>query len=334
MMVARTGLAALAIVAAFAFRAAADPVTIKFSTTMPAIDPVIKDGVLPFLASVEKASDGTVKFQSFTGGQLTPNPAKQLDAMSSGIDDVTIIVSTYIPQVFPDASIFALPDLVKSAEEAAYAGWKMYAAGLLRGMDRIHTLAIFANDPGSIFTSRKLNSLDELKGLKIRVSGPAQAQLVTALGGAPVGMSATEVAEALSRGIYDGTLNGWAVNRAYRAAPLIKTAFDLNLGVPQFFLAMNKTVYDKLPPAAREAIDTRSGAALSLELARDLGGEGLVDRADARQKGTFLAITPAEQQRLETIYRPLVDAWVADTPDGARKLAFLKAAVAEYRKTH
>jgi len=201
-------------------------------------------------------------------------------------------------------------------------------------MDKIKTLAIFANDPGSIFTTRKLHSIEDLKGLKIRVSGPAQAQLVTALGAAPVGMSATDVAEALSRGIYDGTLNGWAVNRAYRAEPLIKTAFDLNLGVPQFFLAMNPQVFDKLPPAARAALDAGSGEALSLELAHDLGGEGLIDRAEAKKKGTFVPLSPEDEKRLDAIYRPLVAAWVADTPDGARKLAFLQAAVADYRKSH
>ena len=224
--------------------------------------------------------------------------------------------------------------MVHSAGEAAFGGWKMYEAGLLRGTEQIKPLAVFSNDPGSIFTARHVKSLNDLKGLKIRVSGPAEAQIVTALGAAPVGMSATEVAEALSRGIYDGTLNGWAVNRAYRATPLIKSAFDLSLGVRQFFLAMNKSVYDRLPPEARGAIDRHGGAALSLKLAQLLEKEGQEDRAQAKEKGTLVAISAAERTRLETIYRPLVEKWVADTPDGARKLAFLEAAVAEYRKSN
>jgi TRAP-type transport system periplasmic protein len=333
-MTRRIALAAAALAACLAGQAAAETTTLKFSTTMPPVDPAIKEGVLPLLDAIAKDSGGTIKFQSFTGGQLTANPMKLMDAMTSGLDDVTIIIASYVPQLFPDASLFALPDVVRSTEEAAYGGWKMYQAGLLRGMDKIHTLAVFSNDPGSIFTARKVSVLADLKGLKIRVSGPAEAQIVTALGGAPVGMSATQVAEALSRGLYDGTLNGWSVNSAFRATPLIKSAFDMSLGVRQFFLAMNKGVYDKLPPPARHAIDRHSGEGLSLEMARLFARTGDADRAQAKASGSFVTLTPDEHARLAAIYRPLVEKWVKDTPDGAKKLAFLEAALADYRKSH
>jgi TRAP-type C4-dicarboxylate transport system substrate-binding protein len=330
----RISIVTSALVVILAHAASSAPQTLKFSTTMPAVDPVVKDGVMPFLAAVEQDSAGTVKFQSFAGGQLTPNPTKQYDAMESGLDDITIIVAAYIPQVFPDSSLFALPDVVRSADEAAYGGWKMYAESLLRGTDKIHVLAVFSNDPASIFLARRVKSLDDLKGLKIRVSGPAEAQIVTALGGAPVGMDATQIAEALSRGIYDGSLNGWAVNRAYRASPLVKSAFDLSLGVRQFFLAMNQSVFDRLPVQARLAFDRNGGEALSLTLGRLLGGEGMKDRDAAVAKGIMVPLSPADRERLAGIYKPLVDKWVADTQGGAAKLGFLKAALAEYRKAH
>ena len=101
MTLGKIGLAA-SLVAALACPAAADPAALKFSTTMPAIDPVVKDGVLPMLAAVEKESGGTLSFQSFTGGQLTPNPTKQYDAMASGLDDITIIVASYVPRDLPE----------------------------------------------------------------------------------------------------------------------------------------------------------------------------------------------------------------------------------------
>ena len=312
--------------------AVAEPTLLKFSTTMPNVDPIIRDGVIPYLAAVEKASGGTLKIESFTGGQLTPNPAKQLDAMTSGLDDITIIVASYIPQTLPDSGLFELPDIAHSAEEAAFAGWKMYEAGLLRGTDKFHPLAVFANDPATIFTSRRVKSLDDLKGMKIRISGPVAAQEVTALGGAPVGMDATQVAEALSRGLYEGTLNAWAVISAYRATPLIKSAFDLSLGVRQFFMAMNSDVYDRLPQAGKRAFDEKSGLGLSIELAHLLQQEGEKDRREAVAKGWLVTLSPAERTRLDAIYRPFIEKWVADTPDGANKLRFIEAAIADYRK--
>jgi len=324
-------LALLLVCAVLAHGAAAEPTTLKFSTTMPSVDPIIRDGVIPYLAAIEKESAGTLKIETFTGGQLTPNPAKQLDALANGLDDITIIVAAYIPQTLPDSGLVELPGLVNNAEEAAYAGWKMYEAGLLRGTDKFHPLA---NDPASIFTSRRVTSLDDLKGVKIRVSGPIAAQMVTALGAAPVGMDATQVAEALSRGLYEGTLNAWAVISAYRATPLVKSAFDVSLGVRQFFMAMNSDVYARLPAAGKRAFDGKSGLGLSIELAHLLQQEGEKDRKDAVAKDWLVRPTPADEARLQAIYRTFVDKWVADTADGAKKLAFLQAAVADYRKAH
>jgi TRAP-type C4-dicarboxylate transport system substrate-binding protein len=319
---------------ALAGAAAADPVTVRFSTTLPTFAPVAADVIVPWFGAVERDSGGTIKFQQFWSGQLIPSQPKEWDALMNGVFDIAALVPAFYVQALPDSPIFALPGVVRSAEEAAVGGWKMSEAHLLRGMDRLFVIATFSNDPGGLHFARPVKSLAEVKGMKIRVSGPAEAQIVQALGAAPVGMNVSDMAEALTRGVYDGSLNGWSANHLFRVTPVLKSHIDLSLGVRQFVFGMNRPAYDALPDAAKAAIAKNSGLDLSLRMGHAMEKDGERERADAAAKGMMVPLTAADEARLDAIYRPLIDKWAADTPDGAKKLAFLEQVLADYRKQH
>jgi TRAP-type C4-dicarboxylate transport system substrate-binding protein len=321
-------LAALALLAASNAEAAE---TIKFSTTLPKFGPAGNAGMIPWMRAVERDSGGDIKFEEFWGGQLIGNPTKEYDALVNGVCDMTIIVTSFVQQQFPDSHLFESPGVVRSAGEAAYGGWKMSERKMLRGMDKIHPAAIFANDPGTAHLAKPIKSLDQMKGLKIRVSGPAEAKIVEILGAAPVGMNITDAAESLSRGLYDGTFNGWAAIPSFRMAPLLKAHIDMPMGVRQFIVAINRAVYERLTPRARAAIDKNSGLTFSLVLARAFEADGIAERDAARKKGQIVPLTPQERARLEAAFRQMLDAWIAQTPDGKAKYDFLEAALEEYR---
>jgi TRAP-type C4-dicarboxylate transport system substrate-binding protein len=317
--------------AAAAHLASAETV-LKFSTTLPRIGPAADNGTIPWLRAVERDSGGEIKFQEFWGGQLIQNPTKEYDALVNGVNDVTIIVTSFVQQQFPDSHLFEIPNVVHNSEEAALGGWRMYEKGMLRGMDRIYPAAIFSNDPGGVHLAKPIKSLDALKGLKIRVSGPAEAAIVQVLGAAPVGMNIMEGAEALSRGLYDGTFNGWAANRSYRMTPLLKAHVDLPMGVRQFIVAIDKAAYDRLPPPARQAIDRNNGLGFSLKMAKAFEVDGLAERAEAKEKGMIVPITADERSRLAADFKTMLDKWIAETPDGQMKYDFLQSVLAEGRK--
>ncbi|HXQ52904.1 MAG TPA: TRAP transporter substrate-binding protein DctP [Stellaceae bacterium] len=324
----------LAVVLALARGAAADPVTVRFSTTLPLFAPVAKDVLIPWFKEVESDSGGTIAFQQFWGGQLVANQPREWDALMNHVFDIGALVPAFYLQALPDSSIFALPGVVRSAEEAAVGGWKMNDANLLRGMDKLYVIATFSNDPGGLHFARPIASLAAVKGLKIRVSGPAEAQIVEALGAAPVGMNVSDMAEALSRGVYDGSLNGWSANHLFRVTPVLKAHFDLSLGVRQFVFGMNRQAYDALPEAAKAALAKHSGLALSLRMAHAMEQDGERERAEAKDKGMIVGLSAADETRLNGVYKPLIDTWIAAQPEGAKKFAFLDATLADYRKGH
>jgi len=59
---------------------------------------------------------------------------------------------------------------------------------------------------GVLPTSVTINSIDDLKGRKIRTSGPHAGQAMKNMGGLPVSIPATQVAQSMQKGIVDGAV--------------------------------------------------------------------------------------------------------------------------------
>jgi TRAP-type transport system periplasmic protein len=296
----------------------------------------IRDGVLPWCRAVEKDSEGTLKFQEFWGGQLSRSPEKQYELMMNGIQDVTIVLPSYTQELFPEFGLFALPYLFRNEEEASVAMWRFYEAGHFSGLDQVYVAAIYSNGNSLFHLSTEVKTADDLKGLKIRASGPEESGVVRAVGAIPVGMSATQVAESLNRGVIQGALSGWAPAKTFRYIPLIKTHWEEPLGVRGFFLGINKKAYDRLPEKAKRAIDKNSG----LELSRKIGGgafgrEAVELRKEAIEdpKRTLITLTEAEEtQRYQELFRSFHDDWIAKNPNGRQKYDALMHIIADIRK--
>jgi hypothetical protein len=65
-----------------------------------------------------------------------------------------------------------------------------------------------------IWGKKKLTSLDDIKGMKLRVAQPEQGEMVRRFGGTSVTISAPEVPSALDRGVVDGIFTGRRRRRA------------------------------------------------------------------------------------------------------------------------
>jgi TRAP-type C4-dicarboxylate transport system substrate-binding protein len=285
---------------------------------------------------VEKDAGGTLKFQEFWGGQLSRSPAKQYELMINGIQDATTVLPSYTQELFPDFSLFSLPYLFQNAAEGSRAMWRMYEKGLVGGLDKVYVVALYNNGNSLLHFSKSIDSGEEIKGLKIRAAGPDEAAVVKAVGGVPVGMAITQVAESLNRGVIDGALSGWNAAQSFRFLPLIKTHYEEPLGVRTFFLGINKKVYDGLPEKAKQAIQKNTGLEISRrmgDVVYDQDNDRLRKKASADPKRKIITILGAEMgKRFNQIFKPFHEDWIKSTPDGQKKYDALMNILADIRK--
>ena len=124
---------------------------------------------------------------------------------------------------------------------------------------------------------KPVRTLDDLKGLKIRVASKSAAAVISSYGATPVQMPATKVYTSMSTGVVDGALMG---SDSLLIFKLIEPTKFVTVGLPEMpttiFMVMNQQAYDELSPGNRAALDKLTGLDISLRSAAGLARFGQI----------------------------------------------------------
>lgn len=233
---------------------AADPIKLNYSIFFPAPH---KNTVLAteWAQEIEKRTNGAVKITMFPGGTLTPAD-KCYDGVVKGISDIGFSVLAYTRGKFPLTEVSDLPLGIKSGAVATRAINEYYKKFKPSEFDEVKVMYLHGHGPGILHTKKPVNTLDDLKGMKIRCTGMA-AKIVTALGGVPVAMPMGETYDALSRGVVDGSMAPQESLQGWKWGEVVKYTIE-NFGSSYstgFFVVMNKDKWNSLPPDVQKVIE-------------------------------------------------------------------------------
>ena len=159
---------------------------------------------------------------------------------------------------------------------------------------------------------RKIVTLDDLSGQKIRVGGNVQQQAITALGGIPVTVTPPEIYNAMQNGTLNGTVFHIPSIHSYKLNDLVRYSTDnLNLGVFNSYYAMNRDLWDDLPPDIQAVFD-RAGRDLIRFEGDTISRASNTWRADFRQQGIDVYdLDPAVIDEAARRLTPIRQKWVA-----------------------
>src|ERR687885_136647 len=181
---------------------------LKLSHWVPPSHPLQK-AMEEWGASVEKASNGTIKYKVFPAQQLG-KAFDHYDMARDGIADVTYINPGYQPGRFPIIGAGELPFLMadaKGGSQALDAWYRKYAAAEMKD---VKFCLGFVHDPGSFHSKgKKIMVPGDIRGMKIRPAHATIATWVTQLGGTNVQASAPEVRDILEKGVADAVTFPW-----------------------------------------------------------------------------------------------------------------------------
>ena len=318
---------------AFTAQTATAADTIRVASFTSAKATTIKVVIKPWMDAVTKDVGKDVKFQSFWGGALGRSPVKQYEIVVNGIADAAFIVPSYTLAQFPEMSLFSLPYLFRSGDEASTAAWRLYEDGVLSGFEKLHPVTIYASDNNSMHLSRAVKSLDDVKGLKIRTAGPQESAVIRLFGATPVGMGMPAVTESISRGVIDGTLQSWTGVRSFRVANVTKGHIEEPLGTLAFIIGMNRNSYQKQPKNVQASIDARGGLGLARQggVAFDETSASYSAKLKADSARSFIAIEGAEAEKRRGMFMALHEEWKKSVKDGEAKYARLMAILNDIR---
>lgn len=326
--------AVAAVVAACAVPArAAAPVKLKLASFEPPMANVTANVLAPLAREAAQGSGGTLQIDVFAGGTLGRNPSQQLKLVTDGVADLAWVVLPYTPGRFDDTEVVGLPFVTANATEASVALQRLYAGGSLIGFDGLKMLALAATPPVAIHANQPVRAPADLEGKRVRVSGDHLTRVVEALGGAPVQLGGGQIAEAMSRGVVDMTLNNWGFVGDFKVNEVSSQHLDLALGAVAVGVAMRQDRYDALPPAARTAIDKLSGEAFARRLgeAFDRQEAEVRERVAKSGRNRVAQPSPAELADWKRRIEPLNEAWRRAKPRNERTYAAFAEQLARLR---
>jgi TRAP-type C4-dicarboxylate transport system substrate-binding protein len=206
-------------------------------------------------ASVEKASNGTIKSKVYPSQQLG-KAFDHYDMARDGIADLTYINPGYQPGRFPIIGAGELPFLIsngKSGSQAFDAWYRKYATNEMKD---VKFCLAFLHDPGTFHSkTKKIVVPADVKGMKIRPAHATMAAWVTQLGGSNVNASAPEVRDILDKGVADAVTFPWGSIPLFGIDKVTKYHIDAPLYVTTFAFVFNKATYGQMSAAQKKVID-------------------------------------------------------------------------------
>jgi TRAP-type C4-dicarboxylate transport system substrate-binding protein len=282
-------------------------------------------GAKLFTEQVEKATNGELKIRLHLAGTLQINASNITQAVGENV--VQIGDDLFNSGNIAVAGIPRLPMLIQSYEDFAKADavLKSYIEKAFAQKGST-VLASYTYPLQFVWGRKKLASLDDIKGMKLRVAQPEQGELVRRFGGVSITMSAPEVPSALDRGVVDGIFTAGVGAVLWK--DLLKFGYVLIVNVNNSYFIVNTDAYRKLSPQLQDQLRkaAEDGARWDQDTMKTEEAESVQLLKSAGY--TFTQAKPDEITRAVDTMRPYWGEWAkARGPEVVEALGKVRAAL-------
>jgi tripartite ATP-independent transporter DctP family solute receptor len=209
-----------------------------------------------FAELVEERTDGRIKIEVFPSAQLGDEKSV-LEQVQLGAIEFTRINASPLAEFNDDFSVLGLPYVFESDEHL----WSFLdsetGTALLDGLEKakMKGLAYYDSGSRSFYSTKPLKSIEDIKGLKIRVQqSKINIDLMDALGASATPMPYGEVFSALQTGVIDGAENNLpSLDSSNHYQEAKNHILDHHQRIPEVLL-MSDATWDKLSEKDREII--------------------------------------------------------------------------------
>ena len=310
---------AAAVTLSFVVGAGAETITLRFAHQNPDTGISTKTCIEPWFKQIEEATGGKVKIQPFYGETLAKGK-DMWNATKMGITDMAWAFHGYWPNMTPVTDVISLPAMsFTTAEKGSEVLWKMFekTPEIQNEFKDVKVLLFYTSAPYTLITTKKqVNALDDLKGLKLRMTGGPPTEMVTALGGVPMLIPMPDSYLSLQKGVIDGMGAPWEAVHVWRFYEVVKYYTEVPFPAVYFSIIMNKKKWDGLPKDVQDAIMSVSGEAGSKFWGKNffdiMKVEAMKKLEEVGQTGNVTELSAAERQKwIDQGAKPVWDKWVA-----------------------
>jgi TRAP-type C4-dicarboxylate transport system substrate-binding protein len=296
--------------------AEADAITLKLAFFSSDRSTTYLAAVKPFIDAVNAEGKGLVEIVLYSGGVLGRDIARQPQVVLDGEADIAFIVPGYSPERFSDNSVLELPGLFRNMREGTEVYTRLIAKNALKGYEDFVVIGAYVTEPATIHSRMPINSIEDLKGKRLRVNNPGEAVALERLGALPVQMEIIRIAAGISSETIDGAavpktpLNDYGIKRVVTNHYLLGTS-----GSP-LALVMSRKTLEALPKSAKDIIRKYSGewvAARFIEI-YDRSDELTLEQLESDPKRNVVFPSSSDLDLAQSIFKSVIADWLKNEP--------------------
>ena len=222
-------------------------IVFKLSENQPPSNPVTK-AMYKFSDIVKEKSGGKLIIDVYPSGQLG-NETESIEQVQLDLIDFVRVNSVTLAQVASEVGVFTLPYIFKDNKHKYKVLDGEIGSDVSKDLEIYNMLNLGYLEAGTrnFYTTKPVNSIKDLKGMKIRVQPSSiPVAMVKMIGAVPTPMNYGEVYSSLQTGVIDGAENDFV---SYNTSSHYEVAknyiLDGHLSPPALLL-MSKKTFDKL----------------------------------------------------------------------------------------
>ena len=274
---------------------------------------------------IEKTTNGELKARLHLSGTLQIAPNNITAAVAGNV--VQLADDLFNSGNIAVAGIPRLPGLVRSLEEYTKAAEALRPYVVKAFAEKgVVVLAEYTYPLQVIWGRKKIASLDDIKGLKLRVAQPEQGEMVRRFGGTSVTISAPEVPSALDRGVVDGIYTAGVGAVLWK--DLLKFGYLVPVNWNNSYIIANAEAFNKLSPDLQKKL--RQAAEKIAKWNQDTMQQEESESVEVVKKaGMEITVAKAEEAaKVADTMKSYWDDWAKSRgPDVVEALAKVRAAL-------
>lgn len=272
-----------------------------------------------FAEDVRKATNGALDIKVHSANSLIKNPEIKRAVQTGQVQ----IGEIFKPNLGPEDPVFeldAIPFFAASYREARAlleVTRPVISEKLLKQGLRVLYMVPWPSQ--AFFTKKPINSVAELKGLKMRTYNAQTARLAQLMGTVPTTVQATEIPQAFSSGIIDTMFTSAPTAVTTKAWDYTKFVYDTQAWVPKNVVFVNERSFQALPEAVRKVLLEQAAIAERRGWEWSQRDNDESPKVLVKNGMTLSPISPAFSAELKKIGEQMLDDWLKKAgPDGKK----------------
>jgi TRAP-type C4-dicarboxylate transport system substrate-binding protein len=212
------------------------------------------ENVAQFAADIDKGTGGRLKITVHSNGSLF-KATEIKRAVQGGQAQIGEILLSGYSNEDPLYGLDSVPFLASSYGDAAKL-WKASRKAVeerfaKQGMKLLYSVPW---PPQGIYVNKPLNSISDLKGLKMRTYNPNTSRIAELAGAQPVTIQVAELAQAMATGAVNANITSGSTGYDTKVWEQIKYFYDTQAWLPKNVVMVSQKAFDALDKADQGAV--------------------------------------------------------------------------------